>query len=195
MRCQNFIFIVLTLFMSCTIKKNDSDKKIENNISEKVNTTSSFFPVTDFIKGEINKIKTLGKNPIKYSYKKGITIDSNWIKLESVDIEFSDFTSPKIDSLNDAQSYLESVFFDNTINAFTFSYDLKENHKVSRPWKHWDIYINPESNCVSRIYLVKQIDSNISKQLTWIPEKSCKIITIKSDENTSDILDEISIKW
>ena len=189
MRCHNFILLVVTLFMSCSVKKN------ENNISQKVNSTSSFFPVTDFIKGEINKIKTLGKNPIKYSYKKGITIDSNWIKLESVDIEFSDFTSPKIDSLNDAQSYLESDFFDNTINAFAFSYDLKENHKVSRPWKHWDIYINPESNCVSRIYLVKQIDSNISKQLTWIPEKSCKIITIKSDENTSDILDEISIKW
>ena len=189
MRCQNFILLVVILFMSCTIKKN------ENNISEKVNSASSFFPVTDFIKGEINKIKTLGKNPIKYSYEKGIAIDSNWIKLESIHNEFLDFTSTKIDSLNDAKSYLESAFFDNTINAYTFSYDLKENHSVISPWKHWDIYINPESNRVSRIYLVKQIDSITTKQLTWIPEKSCKIITIKSVENTTDIVDEISIKW
>ena len=72
---------------------------------------------------------------------------------------------------------------------------MKENHSVISPWKHWDIYINPESNRVSRIYLVKQIDSITTKQLTWIPEKSCKIITIKSVENTTDIVDEISIKW
>lgn len=193
MRCQYFFLILLIL--SCGHQKNESNITLEKQNIDKVIEVSTFFPVTDYIKGEINNIRTSGKNPIRYFYKNGKILDSTWIKIGSFESEFSEFTNPKIDSLNDADYYFENKFFDNTINAFTLTYDLKETHPISKLWTHWDIYINPETNLVSRIYLVKQVDKVTSKQLTWLTNKSCKIITIKNQENTASIENEINIKW
>jgi hypothetical protein len=193
MRC--LYFFSLFIILSCSHKKNENNITLEKENIDTVKNVSNFFPVTDYIKGEINNIKTSGKNPIKYFYKNGRTLDSVWIKVESFESEFSEFINPSIDSLNDADYYLESNFFDNSINAFTLIYDLKDNLSDSKPWKHWDIYINPETNLVSRIFLVKQVDKTTSKQLTWLPDKSCKIITIKNQDSITSIENEISIKW
>jgi hypothetical protein len=182
--------------LSCGHKINENNFTLQKENIDSVKNVSAFFPVTDYIKGEINNIKSSGKNPIKYFYKNGRILDSIWIEVESFESEFSEFINPTIDSLNDAEYYHESNFFDNTINAFTLSYDLKG--KIPRDstfWTHWDIYINPETNLVSRIYLVKQVDKTTNKQLTWLPYKSCKIITIKNQDSVTSIENEISIKW
>jgi hypothetical protein len=194
MRCQYFFFLLF--FLSCGHKKNENNITLEKENIDSVKNVSAFFPVTDYIKGEINNIKSSGKNPIKYFYKNGRILDSIWIEVESFESEFSEFINPTIDSLNDAEYYYESNFFDNTINAFTLSYDLKAKiPRYSNFWTHWDIYINPETNLVSRIYLVKQVDKKTSKQLTWLPYKSCKIITIKNQDSITSIENETSIQW
>ena len=193
-----YLFIILLVFIfSCENKKKENDLN-QSNLNANADSTkeeATFFPVTDFFKGEINKIKSSGKNPVKYFHNKQNKLDSVWIKMESFDSVFSDFVNPSIDSSNDAKFYVEKRFFDNTINAFTLTYDSKDILPPSKPWTHWDIYVNPESNSVSRIYLVKVINDSTIKQLTWIPDKSCKIVCIKNINNTSEIENEMNIKW
>lgn len=197
MKWQYLFIILVTIIVSCEHKKKENDVN-QGNLDKNQDSsheTATFFPVTDFFKGEINKIKSSGKNPIKYFHNKQNKLDSLWIKMESFDSVFSDFITPSIDSSTDAKFYIEKRFFDNTINAFTLTYDSKDHLPPSKPWTHWDIYVDPETNSVSRIYLVKIINDSITKQLTWIPEKSCKIISIKDINNTSEIENEINIKW
>lgn len=197
MKWQYLFILLLAFIFSCEHKKNENDIN-QSNINENGDSsqeTATFFPVTDFFKGEINKIKSSGKNPVKYFHNKQNKLDSVWIKMESFDSVFSDFITPSIDSINDSKFYVEKRFFDNTINAFTLTYDSKDILPPSKPWTHWDIYVNPESNTVSRIYLVKIINDSTTKQLTWIPDRSCKIISIKNVNNSSIIENEINIKW
>ena len=101
-----------------------------------------------------------------------------------------------IDSAIDSKYYVEKKFVDNSINAITLTYDPLGDLPINKPWKHWDIYINPENNAITRIYLVKILSDSCIRQLTWTPEKSCKALTIQNSNNKSSFVkDEVTIKW
>ena len=50
----------------------------------------NFFPVTDYIKGQIAELKTDGINPLMLTTK-GTLIDSTWLKVDSFNIVFKEF--------------------------------------------------------------------------------------------------------
>ena len=143
--------LLLLIFLSC---QNNNKSSVINNTEEEPelpDTTKdvvAFFPVTDFIKGEIEKIKLSGKNPIKYFKNKENKDDSIWIKVQELESEFKEFYTPIIDSANDSKYYVEKKFVDNSINAITLTYDPLGDLPINKPWKHWDIYINPEFDSV-----------------------------------------------
>src|SRR5437762_12721098 len=89
--------LALLLLQSCN---NYSEKKAAP-FSPPVETKEkvSFFPVTDYIKGQIREITENNINPKKYITINGHT-DSSWLKMEELPGAFSDFLHPVIDSLN-----------------------------------------------------------------------------------------------
>lgn len=139
-----------------------------------------FFPVTDYLKGEIYNIKKSGVNPLKYTTVNGYT-DSVWLKIEDLDTALTEFLHPKIDSANLITFFLEKSFLDQSLDAVTFTYDpigiLPDTIKL----KHWDVYIDPKTNNVKRVYIVKEIDKTKTLQLTWVSGKWCKTTTILTD--------------
>ena len=84
---------------------------------------------------------------------------------------------------------------DQTLDAITYTYDpsgpLPESMKLS----HWDVYVNPTTGKVKRIYMVKTI-GDTTLQLTWVSSKWCKINTIitKPDGNT-ELAKEEKFVW
>lgn len=145
-------------------------------------TRQSFFPVTAYLKGEIYNIKNSGINPLKYTIANNRT-DSVWLKLEELDSALKEFLQPEIDSLNLVSFFTEKSFLDQSINAVTLTYEPKDILPDSIQLRRWDIYIDPKTNNVKRIYLVKEPDKTKTLQLTWSTNQWCKIVTIVTDAN------------
>ena len=153
-------------------------------------TASNFFPVSSYLKGEIFSIKTSGITPIKKTTI-GKKIDSVYVKETDFEKTFSAFLSPVIDTVNLKKTFNEKRFLDQTLNAFTFTYDPTSGQENSFAFTHWDVYVDPETNKVSRIYLTKKVDSDTKLLLTWQSQKWCKIVTVKN----ASIIKEEKISW
>ena len=166
------------LLLSCS----NQDKSSGNSPVKDSMEKQSFFPVTDFIKGEIFNIKKSGINPLKYTTVKNRT-DSAWIKIEELDTVLQEFLNPVIDSANLITLFTERSFLDHSIDAITLTYDPVTTLPDSMELTHWDVYIDPKSNKVKRIYMVKDVEKNKILQLTWVSNKWCKIISIVTGEN------------
>lgn len=170
--------IIPLCFCACILFACNNQK--ENPVEVAKEETISFFPVTEYLKGEVYNIKQSGINPLKYTTVNGKT-DSLWIKLEEIDSTVSEFLHPSIDSVSLAALYTGKNFFDQSLSAVTFTYDAVKNLPDTMPLKHWDVYINPKTNKVKRIYMVKEPVKNKILQLTWVNGEWCKITTIVTD--------------
>ncbi len=170
-------FIAILVLSSC----NNTLSPPKDNAEKAAPENQHFFPVTSFIKGELYEIKNKGINPLKYTTVNNHT-DSVWLKLEDLDGAVKEFLQPEIDSVNLISLFSEKSFLDQSINTFTFTYDPIGSLPDTMTLKHWDIYIEPESGKVKRIYMVKDISKTKMLQLTWQGRKWCKITTLTTDQ-------------
>ncbi len=133
----------------------------------------NIFPVTSFLKAQLKELDTMPVTPLLVVTEKGKN-DSTWLKRSDIRGNALHFLSPEIDSASMHSFYKENSFLDQTINAYTFSYDPKIQLPDSIHLTHWDVYMNPQTNSIERIYMVKENDSanqNITRQLTWLVNK------------------------
>ena len=171
------LFASVLFLYSCT-----GSGETENRAAGKDTTAVQiFFPVTNYLKGEIYNIKKSGINPLKYTTINERT-DSVWVKIEQLDSTLSEFLQPEIDSVNLSPLFTQKSFMDQSLNAVTFTYDPSGPLPDSMKLKHWDVYIDPNTNKVKRVYMVKQMDKSKTLQLTWVNDQWCKITTITTDE-------------
>lgn len=191
-----FCFLLAQLF-SCQTK---SSKDAPVAVPEKKSTSDTaasdaFFPVTNYLKGQINDIREKGVNPVKYTTKDKST-DSAWLKSENFEKEMSSFLETSIDATNLIDLFSEKKFLDQTLNAYTFTYDPKVSLPDSMALQHWDVYVDPNTNKVKRIYMIIKIRGEKQQQLTWQSDKWCKIVTIGIDKNDNSYVEkEVLIKW
>lgn len=183
------ILAFVILFASCKQSKNDVLTKPIEVVQEE--TPENFFPVTDYIKGQIAELKSDGINPLILT-SIGNHEDSSWLKVDSFNIVFAEFLNPVIDTTNFKPFFKESKFLDQSIPAYTWTYDPIKNLPDSISLRHWDVYVNPETSKVDRIFIKKALPGNIQLQLTWVANNYAKIVSIK-DNNT--IEKDITIKW
>lgn len=150
----------------------------------------SFFPVTSFIKGQLLILDSLPVTPLHTTIIDNKT-DSVWIKKSELITLLKDFLSPEIKETNLITLFKETSFNDQTINAITFTYDPLTTLPDSISLQHWDIYIDPESGKISKIYLVKQSKEKegiITRQLTWKTNKWASINTLVNMPNGNTAL-------
>ncbi len=182
--------VIIFVLIGCT--SNNTNNTDTNNTASNVDTVGNYFPVTTFIKGELYNIRTRGLTPLK-KITIGTKTDSSFVKMDSLEQEFAPFLTPIIDTANLKTTFVEKKFLDQTFQAFTFTYDVKPNTNNSFGFLHWDVYVDPETNLVNRIYLVKKLTDSTVQQLTWFTGKNCQIFTINN--NTSTITEKQHIVW
>ena len=197
MKIIPIIYILLFLLASCksTEKKEGTDKIIDIDSIKSKPEPVSFFPVTDYIKGQLFEIRNGGVNPMKF-----VTInkhtDSAWLKMEDLKNEATAFLSPEIDSTNLTDLFVEKKFMDQTLNAITFTYDPIKPLPDSFLLQHWDVYVDPDKNNVREVYLVKLLPGKKNQLLTWESGKSFNIKNVVTDKAGKVIIEkEITIKW
>ncbi|MEO6820356.1 MAG: hypothetical protein ABI266_03680 [Ginsengibacter sp.] len=167
-------FLVLMGF-ACKNKVEDSSEVVQpiTNIEK----SPAVFPVTEFIKGQLHELEGIPITPLKKITLNHKT-DSLWVKKENIRDFAKPFLFPLIDSTS-MQAYFNShSFLDQTIDAITLTYDANEKLPGTVDLTHFNVYINPLSGEVKRIYLVKKPSADSTIQLTWIADKWCSIVTI-----------------
>lgn len=192
-----FSFCFMMALTACNNKSKQggtTEKTDTSGITTK-DSVESFFPVTTYLRGEIAQIKAIGITPIKKHIKNNVTIDSSWLKPEEYLREFADFLTPEIDSTNLMPWYSQSKFLDQSVDAFTFTYEPVKALPDSMPLLHWDVYIDPKKENVRRVFIRKKISADEEKQLTWQSGKWCKIVTLKTTGTNIAITNEVKIEW
>jgi hypothetical protein len=183
--------IFLLVFISC--HSGNSNQFLKNNAGDTVN----IFPVTSFLKAQLKIIDSMPVTPLKI-VTENKKIDSFWMKREDIRTNATPFLTPLIDSATMASLFSEKSFLDQTINAFTFSYDAKTKLPDSINLTHWDVYMNAQTKNIDRIYLVKEknnSDANITTQLTWVVNKWYSIRTITQLPNAQPKIKEEKMIW
>lgn len=190
MRKTIFLLLILASFFSCDNKKN-----VNQNVS--ADTAKSFFPVTDYILGQIHELNNTPVTPLKIRSYKG-KIDSFWMKPEQTKVFVQNFITPVIDSIKLHTLFKEKSFLDQSINAFTLTYDPVEPLADTFALRRWDVYIDADANKVKRIYIEKKLsekaDSYLQK-LTWRSGHYCKIITVNQKDTALQNIREEQLIW
>lgn len=186
MRNYTFIIIFICLIASCSQNKSEKSNTGETEIN------ASFFPVGNYLLGDVESIKQNGISPKYVHVKNGIS-DSSFLQLQNIQTNLSDFLTPLIDSIGMNSWVKESKFYDQSIAFFTLSYDVQKEYFEKTAWRKWDVYVDPESQKVDRIFLVKNISDSTVAQLTWIPKSYAKIVIINNQN--SSVVEEKTFIW
>ncbi len=173
----------------------------KTQVTQSVSTTTTekevpnFFPVTNYIYGQIEDIKQAGINPIKIDSNAHKT-DTNWLKVEDFKNAFKEFLTPTIDSSNLIHFFTESKFEDQTIGSYTFTYTARPSLPDSMALQRWDVYISPASNTIKRIFMVKKLSEQKELQLTWQSGQWCKTVVIVTNAQGQQSVSAVQIiKW
>lgn len=186
------LLVLLVIFNAC--RTQEKPMKVEEKMSDTTKSdTTNIFPVTSFLKGQLNMLDTLPVTPLKIISENGKT-DSSWMKRPDIRKNAFSFLTPVIDSATMFPLFSEKSFFDQTINAYTFSYDPKVKLPDSINLTHWDVYMNPQTNSIQRIYMVKQNDDT-TIQLTWFVNKWYSIRTIIPQAKSEAKIKEEKMIW
>ena len=187
----SLIFCLFLIFCGCGTSP-------ESALFSNKNTEDlSIFPVTSFLKGQLLEIDSMEITPLKITVKNGKR-DSVWLKREDIRPAAAPFLTPVIDSATMSSLFSEKSFLDQTINAYTFTHDPKVKLPDSIDLRHWDVYMSPQTNEVTRIYLVKEkTDKNveITTQLTWFSNHWFSIRTIAQAPGKKPEIKEEKMIW
>lgn len=197
------ILIVLATLNSCKSKNQNIPLPSQQPVH-------SFFPVTSFLKGQLHQEDSLSRAALKITTCKGKT-DSLMISMKEVKEFTAPFFTPEIDSTNLMNTFTESSFLDQTVNAFTLTYSRK-NDRVTQQRAaingksdslteriiSWDVYIDPIKQSVQRVYILKEevYNGNFqTRELTWKTDQWCKIVTIPQSVGQSADVKEEMVIW
>jgi hypothetical protein len=187
-------FILIFLLFACNNNDKETGKITPVASAE---DAQSYFPVTEFLLGQLKEIDSLPVTPLKI-ITNGNKKDSIWMKKKDIRPFAAAFLHPVIDSSSMQKYFGEKSFMDQTINAVTLSYDPKIELPDSIKLNHFDVYIDPEKNKVQRIYMVKEEvknDETETTQFTWKVNEWCSIRTIKQAPGKDPEVKEEIMKW
>ena len=198
MRKILFLSLFLASVVSCSdAAKNDQDQGSKTAAEKTTEYSPTFLNVTEFIQGQLSEFNKLEVAPLKIRTKNGAA-DSSWIRKEDLAKEAEPFLWPKIDSLHMAAYFRETAFVDQTINAVTFSYEPKTQLPDTMMVQNWDVYIDPETNSIRRVFIVKKRtveDVTLTEQLTWLTGQWFKITDIREEKGKAAEVNEVQIVW
>ena len=192
-RLAAILLFISVVACSCSEQETTASKKTDSDSTQ----NKTFFPVTEFIRGQLRETDSLPITPLKIITYNGKQ-DSVWMKKEDIRPFAQPFLSPEIDTTNLKHLFTEKSFLDQTINAFTFSYDPIDKLPDTLQLKRWDVYIDPKKGEVKRIYIIKQTINNgnvQTLQLTWKTNQWCKISTITEHPGKQTEIKEELMKW
>lgn len=171
-------FLVLTSFTYCGCKSTKNEPK-------------DYIDISSYLKGQLRYIDTIPFAFLKVVQRDSIYTDSQYITKEQVKDIANQFLVEELEKKNFENNFQETSFADATIHTITITYEAtNKNSPVTRV----DVYVNPEKEQISQLYLVRNLergDSVVSQQLLWKHNKSFVLITsVTKKDGTEKTLTE-----
>lgn len=184
------ILVMSIIFFGCSTKKVPETVPVQTEPKQEEN----YFPVTTYIRGQINDIRLNAVNPLQIVTKNNRS-DSSWLKVEVLDSVFREFLSPVIDTANLKPLFSESKFLDNSINAYTWTYEPVKILPDSIRLQRWTVYVDPQTSRVQSVFMMKNLPDHKQLQLYWLADSAGKIMEIKDSSGRAVLEKETVIKW
>jgi len=154
-----------------------------------------YIDVSSYLKGQLKYLDTVPFAFLKVVQQDTVYTDSQFITKEQVQQIAGRFLVKELEKKNFEKYFKETSFADATIHTVTITYDaINTNCPVSRV----DVYVNPEKEQISQLYLVRSeenSDSTISQQILWKHNKSFTLITSVTKKNEPEKTTTERVIW
>jgi hypothetical protein len=196
MKNYSALLILLTFILASCSGNNQTETTA---ITPEEDTTKvSFFPVTSFLKGQAAELDSM-----QITFLHTVTVnnktDSVWEKRGNIRQILKPFFAEEINDSNLVAYFKPTKFFDQTINAVTFTYNPVKPLPDSLTLRHWDLYINPETGKVTKVYMIREVSDGgkrITLQQTWQAGKWAKLVTLSHEGGDSvKLVREDKLTW
>lgn len=176
------LLLVISLFTSCADDPQTGTNTAENQLPDSTNKPKQFFPILDYLKGEVRAVDSFIP-----SVKQVVTIngktDSAYLPVSVFDHLMQEFLPAELSKENFEKYYSESSFFDETTQTSTFTYATKnddlEFHRI-------DVLVTGTETFdkVSSVYMEKFTGNEDSSVVKKILFRSGKSVVINSETTT-----------
>jgi hypothetical protein len=189
---MKYLMIILTgatFFNSCKDQK-PTTAPVEQ--TEK----KSYFPVVDFLKGQIHYVDSLPVAILKIVTENNKR-DSSYIKSEEFDKLAQDFILPDLQQDIFEKGFKESSFIDQTTQSATFNY-ISTDSKLSL--QRVDVLATPDElySKVKSIFLQQTLNKNdtiIVKKMYWQTNKHFQIATSVQAPDQPKKIKQLQVTW
>jgi hypothetical protein len=180
-------FVFLIVLIGCKGKNKKTDVPAEQ-----------FFPVTDYIKGELAKLDTSLATFYKIETVDGV---SDTVPIRNTDVKryARDFaTLPDISSNELKNDYQITHEYDDMLNAFVFMFTTNEDHPVKRE----DVVLDPAPNAqgkndIQSIFVElwqNNSDTLVRKNMLWEAGKNFQVTTV-SEAGGNQHTKKLQVVW
>jgi hypothetical protein len=187
------IFLValtgITILWSC---KDQKEPAAASATAEK----KSFFPVIDFLKGQIRYVDSLPSAILKVAINNG-KADSSFIERDEFNKLAQDFILPDLEKNSFQKNFKENSFIDQTTQSATFNYTA--NDAASKLQRVDVLATADEQYSKVKSVFIQQSNSNKDsltvKKLFWQTNKRLQIITIKHAAGQQNVISQLLLIW
>lgn len=198
MNCPFLVTASLVLFFMACGDKNQPKTSNPETPSEQDSSTPAqqYFPVMEFLKGEIAYVDSLPVGIMKYTHS-GSKTDSGYIKPDEFHELTAEFLTAELIDSSFEKHFEETSFLDKTSNNATFYYSSR-NEDI--PVRRVDVVMSKGEvfDEVKSIYIEKNYrhgESSLMKKLFWKPKRNFQIITVKTDNTQKPENEFIKVVW
>jgi len=192
-------FLAIAAFMGvlvCSCNEPEQKQAASQDSSTKPDSPKVYIPVTDYIRGEINKVDSLPVGILK-RLTVGEKTDSGYIKPAEFRRLAQQFLSPELERGRFEQSFNESSFYDQSTEMLTFTYQSTDPASIVR---RVDVLISPSLTLdkVKSIYLEKAWksgDTAVNSKLYWKAGTSFQVATERVAAQQLLPMEQLKVIW
>lgn len=188
---MKFKSISLLLFTAlCAFGISCGEPAEEGSIQE----NKDFYPVSAHIHSELALIDSLPVAVFLYREEDGRK-DTTIVDKQAFRVLAEAIPQPDITKEPLKKSYTESVYMDATLNLVTMSYAPKSE---SGEIRKIDVYINPDTEKVKRIYVEKRLsggDSTIVRKIVWTSGQQLQVTSLVTREGQQEKVIQEKYSW
>lgn len=194
---MNLIFPILAVILvACnSIEKPETTADLPP-AKDSAESKSDFFPVRDYILGDIAAIDSMPV-AIRWYRSSALKKDSGYLERAEFHKLSAEFLAPELGDSTFKKEFTETSFLDKSNNSSTFFYSTANNNLALR---RVDVVTAPGSvyDKIKSIYLEKRYekkDSSITKKLYWKPGRNFQIITQSSKNQADPETELLKVVW
>lgn len=166
------------------------------SIQKEDSTTAAFFPVADYLRGEISYVDSTPLAIRKYTTLNN-RADSSFIQADEFNRLSREFLMPELTTDSFSANFSENAFTDKTTGYLTFIYSARNK---SQPLQRVDVLAAPGTSAqkVRSIYLEKVIpagDTIVMKKMFWEAGRSFLILTSRQLPGKAPLMDQLKVIW